>query len=146
MVHEGMRRTTVDHVIEDVGGVGAVGEVADLVDDEDVGLDEGRERLAHFAFSAGQREVLDELGGGREKGVEAVLHGTVSDRDREVGLASSWLAFEDDGASFGDEVGGEQRAYGGESEGRLVAEVELLDRAQERKRRGGGRPLRRRAC
>src|SRR5205823_4684048 len=40
----------VDHVEQDVGGVGAVGEVADLVDDEDVGMGVGRQGISESAL------------------------------------------------------------------------------------------------
>jgi hypothetical protein len=126
----------IDHVVEDVGRVGAVGEVADLVDDEHVRPHVGRECLAHLAIAACGGEVLDQLGCGREERVEAILHRAVRDRDREVGLAATGLALEDDRAALGDEVGREERADRREAQRRLVAEVELLDRAQERERGG----------
>jgi hypothetical protein len=53
--------TFVDDVEEDVGGVVAVGEVTDLVDDEHMWLDEAGEGLSKLARSAGDGEDLDEL-------------------------------------------------------------------------------------
>lgn len=86
---------------EDIGGVVAVGEVADLIDAEDVRSHVLRERLAHASLAAGGREGVDELGSRGEERIEAVLQGAVSDRDGEVGLAATGLAFEDDGAALG---------------------------------------------
>jgi len=56
----------VDDLKEDVGGVGAVGEVADFVDDQDVGRGVGLEGLGEGAFSRGGGEAVDEGGGGGE--------------------------------------------------------------------------------
>jgi hypothetical protein len=70
------------------------------------------------------------------KSVEAAPHCTVRERDGEVRLPAAGLAYEDRGVAFGDEVRREQRADGRETKDRLVREVELLDRAQERKLRG----------
>ena len=95
----------VDHLIEDVRRVGAVREVADLVDDEDVGTDVADQFFSQSAVAARGGEVFDHLGGGREERLEAALDRAVRDGDREVGFASSGLAEEDDGASLDDEVG-----------------------------------------
>jgi hypothetical protein len=53
-------------VVEDVRGIGAVGEVTDLVDDEHVRSDVASERIGEATVTRGNREVLDELGGGDE--------------------------------------------------------------------------------
>jgi len=87
--------TLVDDVVEDVGRVRGAGEVAELVDDEDVGLDVAGEGFPESRLVARPREVVDECGGGREASVEAVLDGLVGDRDGEVGLAATRLADED---------------------------------------------------
>jgi hypothetical protein len=42
----------VDDVEEDIGGVGAIGQVAHLVDDEDVGVGVGGQRLEQASFAA----------------------------------------------------------------------------------------------
>jgi hypothetical protein len=52
----------VDHVEQYVGGGVAVGQIADLVDDEQVRLDIARERLAQTAFAARGREIVDQIG------------------------------------------------------------------------------------
>jgi hypothetical protein len=69
------------------------------------------------------------------------LQRPVCNRDGEVSLAASRLAFEDDRAAFGDEVWREQRADGREPQRGLVAEVELFDGPQERKLRCAKRPV-----
>ena len=122
----------VDDVEEHIGGIVAVGEVADLVDHEDVRLDVAGERAAQEAIATGAGEVVDELRAVREERVEAVLHRAVRDGDRQVGLAASRLAVEDRRVPLGDEVGREQRPDRRQPQGRLVREVELVDRPQER--------------
>ena len=103
--HRAGRVVALGHdVVENVRGVGTVGEVADLVDHEHVGRDVTAERIGEVAVARGDREVLDELGGGDEQGVEAVLDRAVADGDGYVGLAAPVLAVEDERAAVGDEV------------------------------------------
>ena len=126
----------VDDVVQDVRRVGAVREVADLVDDEHVRPHVAHEGLAQRAFARRGGEILDELRGGREEHLEAVLQRAIRDCDGEVRLAPARLADEDHRAPFGDEIGREQRADRRQSQRRLEAEVEFLDRAEEGKMRG----------
>ena len=56
----------VDDVKQDVGGIGSVGEVADFVDDQDVGLQVVSELLLQSALTAGHGEALDQHRGGDE--------------------------------------------------------------------------------
>jgi hypothetical protein len=125
----------VDDVEEHVRSVVAVGEVTDLVHDQDVRPQVAHQRVSQLASSARAREVVDELRAVDEERLEAVLHGAVCDGDGEVRLAAPRLALEDHRVPLGDEVGREQRAEGREAERRLVGEVELLDGSQEGKLR-----------
>ena len=125
----------VDDVIEDVRCVVAVGEVADLVDDEDMGLHVHGERVAKLAVAARDGELVDELRGRDEARVEPELHRAIRDGDREMGLAASGLAFEDDRVALGDEVRREKRTDRREPQRRLIGEVELLDRTEKGKAR-----------
>jgi hypothetical protein len=110
----------VHDVVEHVGGVVADREVANLVDDEVVRADVGGEGLAELAVAAGDGQLVDEVGAGREERVEAVLQGPVGDRDGEVSFPAAGLALEDDGASPGGEVGREEGPDRGEAQRRLV--------------------------
>jgi len=71
----------IDDLEEAVGGVGAVGQVAELVDDEDGGRDIGFEQFFVVAAAGGGMQVAEQLRGGGEARVEAVLDGLVGDRD-----------------------------------------------------------------
>lgn len=64
-----------DDVEENVGGIGAVASVFDLVDDEDVGMHAGREGVAEATLAGRDDELVDE--GWRHRGarLEAVLDG-----------------------------------------------------------------------
>src|SRR6185503_2140856 len=126
-------------MVEHVCSVVAVRQIADLVDDKNVRPHVHRESLAELAVSSSGREVVDELCGGCEKRVESVLHRAVRDGDGEVRLTSSGLALENDAASFGNEVGSEQRPDRGQTKRGLIAEVKLLDGAKEREQRGAYR-------
>ncbi len=120
----------VDDVEEDVRRVRSVDEVADLVDDEDVRVDEFGEGLAQLALLVGEREPLDELIGAREERLEAVLDCFVGDRDREVRLPRPARAVEDRAASLRDELRAEEAPELCEADRRLEGEVELFDRLQ----------------
>jgi hypothetical protein len=76
-------------VVEDVRCVGAIGQVPDLIDDQDVRCDVREERISEVTFARGDREVLDELGRGHEERVEAVLDRAVADGHCDVRLAAA---------------------------------------------------------
>ena len=79
-----MQVALVDDVEEDVGGIGPVAEIADLVYDEDVGMRVRGQDMAEAALAHRDGEVVDE---GRRRGeacLEAVLDGAIGDGDGEV--------------------------------------------------------------
>ncbi len=100
----------VDYVEEHVGGIRAIGEVADLVDHEETRMRIGCERFGEAALPEGGGEVIDEFRGGDEVGVESILDGAIGDRDGEMGLTATGFAVEDERTALGDEVRGEGRA------------------------------------
>ena len=59
-----LNRASVDDLVEDVGGIVAIGEITDLVADEDGGLDTGLEGGHEAALTASPGEIVDEGGGG----------------------------------------------------------------------------------
>ena len=132
-----MQVAVVDDVEEDVGGIGAVGEVADLVDDEHVRVDILAEGLAQAAEATGGGEIVDEVGGGGEERGGAVLDGAVGDGDRQVRFPSTGLAHQDEIAPLGDELGAEIGAEEVQAQRGLEGEVEVVDGLQEGKRRVG---------
>jgi hypothetical protein len=79
----------VHHLEEDVGGILGEGEVADLVEHQDVRVRVGVERRRELAGARGVGQLLDERGRGGEAGLEAVLDGPVGDRDGETRLPRS---------------------------------------------------------
>jgi hypothetical protein len=131
----------VDDVEQDVGGVGPVGQVAELVDHEHRRARVRREQLGEPALARGDGELLHQRGGRREEGLEAVLDGAVGDRDGEVRLAPACLAGEDKAAPVGDEVWREIGPEHRQAQGRLVGEVELVDGLEERKAGPPGQAL-----
>jgi hypothetical protein len=64
---------------EHVGSVRPVGQIADLIDHQNVRVGIGRERLLEVPSLAGVREVLDQFRCGGEERHEAVLDGSVPD-------------------------------------------------------------------
>ena len=84
--------TLVDDVEEHVGGVVAVREVADLVDDEHVRFEVARERFAKPTVTTRAREVGYEFRAVHEERVETILHRPVREGDRQVRLAAAGLA------------------------------------------------------
>jgi hypothetical protein len=63
----------VDHPVEHVGGIRGVALIAELVGDQDVGVDVRIERLVQPALGGGVRERADQLVRRGEAGVEAIL-------------------------------------------------------------------------
>lgn len=51
----------IDDVEEHVGGVSAVREIADFIDDEDIGMRVRRQRVGEAPRRKGRREIVDEL-------------------------------------------------------------------------------------
>jgi uncharacterized protein YidB (DUF937 family) len=79
---------------EHIGGIGGVALIAELVDDEDVRMQVGLERLFQAAALGGVGELTDQLVGRGEAGLEAVLDGTIGDGDPEMRFPSSGRAGE----------------------------------------------------
>ena len=121
----------VDDPPEEVCGVVGVVEVADLVDDEDVGLNIFRSDFAELAVARCLGEVVDEVGCGGAAGVEAVLNGAVCDGDGEVGFSAAGWSRQDQVAAFSDELGAEVGAEPCPTDAGLEGEVELLDGLEE---------------
>ena len=121
----------VDDVEEHVRGVGAVGEVADLVDHEEARVGVGGQGLGQAPLAEGGGQIVDELGGSREVRVETVLDGSVGDRHRKVGFAAAGFAVEDQAVSLRDEARREGRAEQGKADSGLVGEVEVVDGFEE---------------
>ncbi len=126
---------------EDVGGVRALGQVSHLVDEEDVRVRIGRQRLMEASLPASVGEILDELRRGRKEGFEAVLNGPLPDGDRQMGLAAARLAQKDQRPPLGHEVRPEVGAEEGLAEGRLPGEVEFLDGLEEGEAGAAGEAL-----
>ena len=76
---------------EHVGGIGALREIADFVDDEDRRMRVVPQGLRELAGAKRRREIVDQGGGCCEEGVEAVLNRAVRDGNRQVGLAAAGL-------------------------------------------------------
>jgi hypothetical protein len=55
--------TIVDHMEQDIGGILSVGEVPDLVDDQDVRMGVGQQGVLQLPSSAGVGEIFDQLCG-----------------------------------------------------------------------------------
>lgn len=123
----------VDDVVEDIGGVVAEREVADLVDDEDTGSDVALEDLLKVAAVGGDAELLDERGSCCEQRFCAVEDGLVGDGNREVGFAPPGPSLQDQVLAARREFGREVAAHQHLAKAGLVGEVELFDGLQEGK-------------
>src|SRR5260370_20194186 len=110
-----------------VGGVRPVGQISDLIDDEDVRVRVGCQRFLEISTLAGVREVLNEFGRSGEERFEAVLDGSVPDGHRQMGLPSAGLTVQYQRPSLGDEDQPEVGADHGFPKRRLQREVELVD-------------------
>jgi len=82
----------VDDVKEQVCGIRAVREIADLVDDQDGWMRVDLQRLRELSLAKRGREIVSESGGGGEEDIEAVA---VGNGDRQVRFPSAPVAGED---------------------------------------------------
>ena len=121
----------VDDVEQHVRRVRSVREVAHLVDHEYGGMDVGRQRLGKATAAESRGEVINEFGRGDTPCVEAILDRAIRNRHREMCLAAPGFPAEDDAATLGDEVWRECGAEEGQPDGRLIHEVEIVDRLQK---------------
>jgi len=117
---------------EHVGSVRPVGQISNLIDDEDVRVRVGCQRFMEISTLAGVREVLDKFGRGGEESLEAVLDGAVPDGHRQMSFPSARLAVQDQRPPLGDEVQPEVGANHGFPECQLQSEVKLVDSLEER--------------
>jgi hypothetical protein len=140
--HRALLQVALVHDVEEqVGGVVTARQVADLIDDEDVGTHVLGERFPEPTVPARHREVLDERGGGDAARVESVLDRAVGDGHGEMRLPAARLAGEDEAATAGDEVRGEERPDERQPDGRLEGEIEVVDGLQEREAGAAGELL-----
>ena len=131
----------VDHVVQHVGGVGAIGQVTHLVDNQHMRMRVRLERLVEAPVSPGVREVLDQLRGGGEERLEAVLDSAVADGDGEMGLAATGLPMKDERPAFGHEIGTEVGAEQRHAQAGLQGEVEVVDGLEVREVSPAREPL-----
>ncbi len=94
----------VDDMEEHVGGVGAVRQIADFVDDEQIGMRVRREGVHEPARAKRGRQIVDQLSPSDETCIEAVLNRSIGNRDREMRFPAPRLAAQDQRTTFGDEV------------------------------------------
>src|SRR5215472_18638980 len=123
----------VNDMKQDIRCVIAVGQVADLVDDEQLRSDKASERIAQLTGAAGGGQFVDERGGRDEECIEAILDRTVRDRDGQMRLSASRLAREAYRRSFGHKIGRECGAEQLQPHGRLIREVEVVKGLEKRK-------------
>src|SRR5260370_31036956 len=89
---------------EHVGSVRPIGQISDLIDDEDVGVRVGAQRFLEISTLAGVREVLDEFRRGAGESLETVLAGAVPDGHRQMSLSSAVLSVQNQRPPLDDEV------------------------------------------
>src|SRR5271165_4458160 len=123
----------VDQLEEQISGAGAEAEIADLVDDQQLGAAEMADALAQPALAVGAGEIVDDVGERGEVDAAAGAHRLDPERHRQVAFAGAGLADQVHNLVAVDEVelGESQDAIAVER--RLEGEVEArqrLDRAE----------------
>ena len=106
---------------------GVMGEVADLVDDEQAAVAEEADLLDQAAFAFSAAEDFDQLGQGGAVDPPACLHGGDAERDQQVALAGARRAEEMHDLGASDEVELGERHDAVPVERGLEGEVEALN-------------------
>ena len=106
-----------DDLEEEVGGVGIIGEVADLIDGEEVGARIVPQAALEGADGVLAVEVEQEIRRGDEQPGVARQHGLVDEVLGEHGLAEPLRTDQDDVVGAAEEVEGEDALEGGAIEG-----------------------------
>jgi len=115
----------VHDVVEDVGRVVPVAEVAHFVDHEDVHPGVAPQGLLEVAAAGCCRQLIDEGGGRGESRLEAILDGSVGDGNGKVGFPSAGAPVENEVPALGDEVGAEVAAQQSQAQLGLKLEVKV---------------------
>jgi hypothetical protein len=130
--HRPLLAMSIVHDVEEhVGSIGAVREIADLVDDQYEWMYITGEDFSQPTGAECRGEVVDQFRGGDEERVEAILDGPVGHGNGEMRLPASRFSAEDHATALGHEIWGECRAEERESDGRLHREIEIVDRFKE---------------
>src|ERR1700676_1788050 len=87
-----------------VGTIRPVSHIAYFVNDEDMWVRVGSQRLMQVSFLTSVRKVFDQFSSGGKKCLETVLDGTIPNGHRQVCLSPTSLSVQDQGAPFSDEV------------------------------------------
>jgi hypothetical protein len=90
----------VDDVEEHVRGVGPVGEITDLVDDEDTGMHIAGQGLGKSSAPECGREFVDEFGGRHKPRIETVLNRPIGDGDGQMCFPPARFAAQDQAAAL----------------------------------------------
>src|ERR1700730_871310 len=125
----------IDHMEQDVGGIGSIGQVAEFVDQQYMRVGVGYKRLLETSFLAGIGELLDQFGCGCEQSFAAILDRSIPDGNRQMSLTAACLPEKDQGPALSDEVRSQVGAQQRLPESRLPCEVELIDSLEEGKMR-----------
>ena len=118
-----------DDLEQEPGAVDVDGQVAEFVDDEQVGLADGLEFLVEPVLGFGLAQPHDQAGGGEEPDRYAPPAGEGADGDGEVGLAASHVPVEHEVLGSVDELEGRElfaSPVGGKRGHAPVVAVEFL--------------------
>lgn len=97
-----------DDLVEQAGAV----DVAEFVEDEQVGFGDVLEQVVEVAVAFGLAQLEHEAGGGKKPDVHAPVDGEHAQRGGQVGLAASGLSIEDQVLGMPGEVEGEHPVPG----------------------------------
>src|SRR5712691_4845250 len=113
------------------------GQIAELVDDQELGLGVEGELVGELAVELGAGERTEQRGGAGEEYGMARLDDGASERDGEMSLAHARWPEEEHVFGLGDEAAGGELADEALVDRRLRLEVELVERLHGREMRDG---------
>lgn len=114
--------------LEEQGSSGGIqAEVADFIDDEQLGLSKHFHGMREPILGEGSSQTAGQLHGAEEEETVAEFGRQDSKGDGEMGLADSWRAQKDDVSAIGQEASGGQFFDEDFVDGGLEGEVKILD-------------------
>jgi len=131
----------IDDGVQDIGRIGGMREVAELINDEHFGGDKGLCGISELTDFCRLGELIDEMGGDDVPGIVASLYGSECNGDGQMGLSAPRFSGKHEIPPRDCEIRGEIRGDQVSADTALGGEGEVIDRLEIREARCTGQSL-----